>query len=162
MTTTFVTITLALAIGSTGQQDQPDCCPPPFNPHAHHGHDPIFKRSGGWVLPPGPGDGWGFPNANPDAYGWYNWQPLLPLGADRTAEYFFPRYHAAPPEQMFMGTYYNPYVNRGQRYVPYAGSGGCHPMGGPPSDTAETPIRPYSSLSNSQPVATIPRLRGRV
>jgi hypothetical protein len=61
-----------------------------------------------------------------------------------------------------MGTYYNPFVNRGQRYLPYTGNGGCHPMGGPPLASAETPVRPYSSLSDVAPVTRIPRLNGRV
>jgi hypothetical protein len=61
-----------------------------------------------------------------------------------------------------MGTYYNPYVNRGQRYLPYTGNGGEHPMGGPPLASAMTPIRPYSSLSNTPPVIQVPRLNGRV
>ena len=47
------------------------------------------RGSGGWILPPGPGDGWGFPNNNPDGYGWSDPGPFLPLGADRTAEYYF-------------------------------------------------------------------------
>ena len=35
-------------------------------------------------MPPGPGDGWGFPNNNPDHYGWIDYEDNLPLGADRT------------------------------------------------------------------------------
>jgi hypothetical protein len=61
-----------------------------------------------------------------------------------------------------MGTYYNPYVMRGQRYLPYAGNGGCHPVGGPPLDTALTQVRPYSSLNDTKAVTPIPRLNGRV
>ena len=155
MVTTIVTLTLALALGGTGQCPDPSTCP--HRQHHHHGH-----RSGGYVEPKGPGDGWGYPNGNPDGYGWHDPAPYLPLGADRTAEYFFPRYHAVPPEQLFMGTYYNPFVNRGQRYLPYTGNGGCHPMGGPPLASAETPVRPYSSLSDVAPVTRIPRLNGRV
>ena len=48
------------------------------------------------------------------------------------ADYYFPRYLAVPPEQMFMQTYYNPFETRGQRYIPFAGAGGDHPAGGPP------------------------------
>jgi hypothetical protein len=158
MTTTIVTITLALALGGTGQCPDPARCP--YGQQYHHqgsGH-----RSGGWVLPPGPGDGWGFPNNNPDGYGWHDPAPFLPLGANRTAEYFFPRYLAVPSDQAFMGTYYNPYVNRGQRYLPYTGNGGDHPMGGPAPDSAETPVRPYSSLSNKRAAVPVPRLNGRV
>jgi hypothetical protein len=61
-----------------------------------------------------------------------------------------------------MGTYYNPYVNRGQRYLPYTGNGGDHPMGNAPLASAMTPVRPYSSLSNTPPVTRVPRLNGRV
>ena len=148
MTTTIATITLALTLAGSGQ------CPDPAHCPYHHQH---YRYScadgpGRWVLPPGPGDGWGFPNNNPDGYGWNDPGQLLPLGADRTAEYYVPRYYMVPLDQAFMGTYYNPYVNRGQRYLPYTGNGGCHPMGGPPLDTARTQVRPYSSLSNDRAV----------
>ena len=158
MTTTIVTITLALALGGTGQCPDPARCPYGQQQH-HHGSG---HGSGGWILPPGPGDGWGFPNKNPDGYGWSDPGPLLPLGADRTAEYNFRRDFAVPLDQACPGTYYNPYVNRGQRYLPYTGNGGCHPMGGPPLDSARTSVRPYSSLSNDRPVVQVPRLNGRV
>jgi len=158
MTTTIVTMSLALALGGTGQCPDPARCPY-GQQHHHHGSG---HGSGGWVEPDGPGDGWGFPNNNPDGYGWHDSAPFLPLGANRTPEYFFPHYFSAPPEQMFMGTYYNPFVNRGQRYMPYTGNGGCHPMGGPPPDSAQTRVRPYSSLTNNRPVVTVPRLNGRV
>ena len=85
MTTTIVTITLALALGGTGQCPDPARCPYGQQQH-HHGSG---HGSGGWILPPGPGDGWGFPNKNPDGYGWSDPGPLLPLGADRTGEYNF-------------------------------------------------------------------------
>src|SRR4051812_15609736 len=153
MVTTIVTLTLALALGGAGQCPDASRCPQSH----HHGHG-----SGGYVEPPGPGNGWGYPNGARDGYGWHDPAPYLPLGADRTAEYYFPRYYAVPPEQAFMGTYYNPYINRGQRYLPYTGNGGCHPMGGPPLASAETPVRPYSVLTNVAPVAPIPRLNGRV
>ncbi|MGZ3432027.1 MAG: hypothetical protein ACXWN0_09950 [Isosphaeraceae bacterium] len=159
MTTTIVTITMALALGGTGQCPDPARCPYGQQQHDHHGSG---HGSGGWILPPGPGDGWGFPNKNPDGYGWSDPGPLLPLGADRTAEYNFRRYFAVPLDQACPGTYYNPYVNRGQRYLPYTGNGGCHPMGGPPLDSARTSVRPYSSLSNDRPVVQVPRLNGRV
>ena len=133
----------------------------PLRPAAAHHHG-SGHGSGGWILPPGPGDGWGFPNNNPDGYGWSDPGPFLPLGADRTAEYNFRRYFAVPLDQACPGTYYNPYVNRGQRYLPYTGNGGCHPMGGPPLDSARTPVRPYSSLTNNRPVVQVPRLNGRV
>ena len=162
MTLTFVTLSLALALGGTGQCPDPVHCPHRQHQHSHgHGYG-HRKGSGGFILPPGPGDGWGFPNGNPDGYGWHDPSPYLPLGADRTAEYFYPRYFAVPPEQSFMGTYYNPYVNRGQRYLPYSGNGGDHPAGGAPLDSAETPVRPYSALTNDRPVVPVPRLRGRV
>ena len=102
------------------------------------------------------------PTANPDGYGWHDTAPFLPLGGNRIDSYYFPRYFAIPPEQAFMGTYYNPYVMRGQRYLPYTGNGGCHPMGGPAPDTAVTSVTPYSSLTNNRPVTRVPRLNGRV
>ena len=158
MITAIVSLSLALALGGTAQCPDPARCPV----HQSHCAGCQDRGPGRWVLPPGPGDGWGFPNNNPDGYGWHDVGPYLPLGADRTAEYFVPRYFVAPPEQMFMGTYYNPYVNRGQRYLPYTGNGGCHPMGGPAPDSAKTSIRPYSSLSGARAVAPLPTLNGRV
>src|SRR5262245_53525567 len=115
MATTIVTLGLALALGAAGQCPDPSRCPCPRHNHGH--------RSGGWVEPPGPGDGWGYPNGFQDGYGWHDPSPYLPLSTDRTAEYYFPRYFAIPSEQMFMGTYYNPFVTRGQRYLPYTGNG---------------------------------------
>jgi hypothetical protein len=156
--TTIMTLSLALALGSTGQCTNPA--------HRHHWRLGVFVRdfhgSGGFIEPNGPGNGWGFPDNDPDGYGWHDPDALLPLGANRTGEYFFPRYFAAPPEQTFLSAYYNPYVNRGQRYLPYTGNGGDHPMGGPPLASAVTSMRPYSSLSNGAPVTPVPRLRGRV
>ena len=157
MTTTIVTITLALAMGGTGQCPDPARCP--YGQQSHH-HDQ--GGPGRWVEPDGPGDGWGHPNGNPDGYGWHDQAPLLPLGGNRIDSYFFPRYYAVPPVQMFMSTYYNPYVMRGQRYLPYTGNGGCHPMGGPAPDTAVTSVKPYSSLTNNRPVTRVPKLNGRV
>jgi hypothetical protein len=154
MATSIVTLSLALALGAAGQCPDPSRCP--YHRH-NHGH-----RSGGWVEPPGPGNGWGYPNGFQDGYGWHDHSPYLPLSTDRTAEYFFPRYFAIPPEQMFMGTYYNPFVTRGQRYLPYTGNGGWHLMSGPAPASAELAVRPYSSLSDVEPVTPIPRLNGRV
>ncbi len=101
------------------------------------------------IMPPGPGDGWGFPNDNPDNYGWVDYEDNLPLGADRTAEYYFPRFFAVPPEQMFTQTYYNPFETRGQRYIPYVGAGGDHPAGGPPLASAALPVSPYADEPNT-------------
>jgi hypothetical protein len=157
MTATIVTVSLALLLGQSAQNPGCAACA-----HAGHQHGSGHFRSGGFVEPPGPGDGWGFPNGNPDGYGWHNIGGYLPLGANRTTEYFFRRYFSVPPEQAFMPTYYNPYVMRGQRYLPFAGNGGCHPAGGPAPDTAITPARPYSSLSGDKPATRVPVLRGRV
>ena len=63
---------------------------------------------------------------------------------------------------MFLPTYYNPYVNRGQRYIPYAGCGGDHPMGGPPPGSASTPVHPYSDTAGSGPQVPLPTFSGRV
>lgn len=175
MTTAIMTLGLVLAAAAPGDCPNPASCPY-RNVHHHHaaGPGPVghggglahalqdLHGSGGYILPPGPGDGWGFPNGDRVNAGWYSPGDRLPLGADRTADYFFPRYFAVPPEQMFMGTYYNPYVNRGQRYIPYTGGGGDHPAGGLPLDRAETPVHPYTMLDNSQPVTPVPTLGGRV
>ena len=93
----------------------------------------------------------GFPNGNPDGYGWVDYGVYLPLGADRTAEYYFPRYFAVPPEQMFLQTYYNPFETRGQRYIPYCGAGGDHPMGGPPTASSHLPVSPYADDTGRRP-----------
>lgn len=176
MTTAIMALGLVLTAAGPGDCPNPAGCPYRGQHHHHavagghahgHGHDhgraaSDFHGSGGFILPPGPGDGWGFPNGDRVNAGWYSPGDRLPLGADRTADYYFPRYFASPPEQMFLGTYYNPYVNRGQRYIPYTGAGGDHPAGGPPLDSAETPVYPYTSLDNSQPVTTVPTLGGKV
>jgi len=142
MVSSLATLTLALALGSAGG--------------IHPTHD------GSPVMPPGPGNGWGFPNGNPDGVGWWDNGPLLPLGADRTPDYFFPRYLALPPEQVFLPTYYNSYVTRGQRYIPYAGCGGWHPMGGPPPAQADLPLHPGIEAARRPPVVPVPAYRGRV
>src|SRR3954451_24101419 len=123
MSTAIVSTVLAVALSTTGG----------WLDGSQHRLPPIL-HSNGPVNPPGPGYGWGFPNGNPDGYGWWDHGVNLPLGctADRTAEYFFPRYYSLPAEQMFFPTYYNPYVNRGQRDIPYAGCGGGPPIGGAP------------------------------
>jgi hypothetical protein len=122
----------------------------------------FFHRQGGnKVLPPGPGYGVGFPNGNPDGYGWVDFQDYIPLGADRTPDYFFRRYFAMPPEQIMMPTYYNPYLTRGQRYIPYAGCGGAHPMGGPAVGSSVTPVHPYHDAVNHTPLVTPPTYSGR-
>jgi hypothetical protein len=148
MTATIVAVSLTLALHSFGL-----------------GHEPIDYHHIGadaYIMPPGPGEGWGFPNDNPDHYGWVDYETYLPLGADRTPDYFFPRYFSAPPEQMFETTYYNPFQTRGQQYIPYCGAGGDHPMGGPPIASSELPVSPYATTPDSELVVTPPRLNGRV
>lgn len=148
MTTTIVSIALVLGLGNSGQ-----CCSDPLpGPHMHRPPNYHYRvlGSGGWIMPPGPGDGWGFPNKNSDQSGWYDNGPYLPLGPDRTTDYFFPRYYTVPLDQAFMGTYYNPYVNRGQHYIPFTGNGGCHPMGGPAPDTAPLPFDPIATWRTSE------------
>jgi hypothetical protein len=152
MTAAIMTVGLTLAASSFGLGNGPAA------PNGHmHG-----RRYPEWILPPGPGDGWGFPNDAPDGYGWVNYGVFLPLGADRTAEYYFPRYMAAPPEQLFFPTYYNCFETRGQRYIPYCAAGGEHPMGGPPPASAELPMSPYAAIPETGPVVPIPRFNGRV
>jgi hypothetical protein len=148
MTATIVTVSLTLALGAFGLGDEPE------HHHAHH-----IKSD--HIMPPGPGDGWGFPNGNPDGYGWVDYEDNLPLGADRTAEYYFPRYFAVPANQMFIQTYYNPFETRGQRFIPFTGAGGDHPAGGPAISSAALPVSPYADEPDT-PVVKIPRLNGRV
>jgi hypothetical protein len=150
MVTSIVSLTLAFAASATGWAGSP--CGNP----AHH-HAP-----GGRILTPGPGYGWGFPGDNPDGYGWFDTDAALPLGADRTSDYFFPRYYAAPPKQLFLPSYYNPYLTRGQRYLPYAGCSGAHPAGGPPTGSAYTPVHPYQDTIGTGPRMTLPGFSGRI
>lgn len=119
-------------------------------------------RQGGWILPPGPGYGWGFPNGNPDGYGWFDVGYYLPIGADRTPDYYFPRYFAVPPDQLLLPSYYNPYLTRGQRYIPYAGCGGLHPMSGPPQGSAVMPVHPYRESLGAGPTVRVPAFNGNV
>ena len=72
MTTTIVTITLAMAMGGVGQCPDPARCP---YGQQHHHHNARHGGSGGWIEPDGPGYGWGYPNGNPDGYGWHE-RPL--------------------------------------------------------------------------------------
>ena len=83
MSSAIVTMSLTLAVHAFGLG------------HADFGshHDPY---QGSYILPDGPGDGWGFPNGQPDNYGWMDHGTYLPLGANRTPEYYFPRYFAVP------------------------------------------------------------------
>jgi hypothetical protein len=145
MTSLFVSMGLALAVGSTGQY-----------PHAPGFHGVTTP------MPPGPGYGWGFRNGNPDGYGFWDAGIHLPLGADRTSDYYFRRYYSVPGDQMFMPNYFNPYVTRGQRYLTYAGCGGWHPAGGPALGSADTPTNPYQNTIGSGPRVTIPAFSGRV
>jgi hypothetical protein len=166
MTATFVALTLSLAANAVGQGYVQGPCAPNCNIRhrhvyaAHHGGH--YPRAARWILPDGPGDGWGFPNGNPDGYGWASYAPYLPLGANRTSDYYFPRYNAVPPEQMFFPTYYNPYETRGQRYLPYVAGGGDHPAGGAPVGSSDLPVHPYASERENKPVTPVPRYNGRV
>jgi hypothetical protein len=151
MASTIVSLALALVAGAgTAAGHGPSC---PNYPHRH---------AGGRIVADGPGDGWGFPNGNPDGYGWVDYGDALPLGANRTPEYYFPRYLATPPNQAFMPTYYNPYITRGQRYLPYAGCGGEHPAGGPPLVSALTPTHPYQETLGHGPQVVVPPFSGRI
>jgi hypothetical protein len=155
MTSLIVSVGLALAIGSTGQQ---------FFPGASAYN--YYQQAGATrVMPPGPGYGWGFPNGNPDGYGFWDPGDRLPLGlnADRTVDYFFRRYYSARIDQMFMTTYYNPYLTKGQRYIPYTGCApGFHPAGGPALGSANTPLHPYQDTLGTGPRVSIPEFNGRV
>jgi hypothetical protein len=147
--TTVATLVLSLSVAATGGLF-----------HRPAGANTICP--GGRILPPGPGYGWGFPNGNPDGYGWVDYGTALPIGGDRTPDYYFPRYLSVPPAQAFFPTYYNPYVMRGQRYVPYTACGGKHPAGGPPPASSDTPQHPYAVGARTQPVVQPPVFHGRV
>lgn len=125
--------------------------------------DGHHHRHGGRITPPGPGYGWGFPNGNPDGYGWVDYGTTLPIGADRTPDYFFRRQFTIPAPQLFLPNYYNPYVSRGQRYLPYAGCGGAHPAGGPPTGPSELPYSPYEdNVRAARPAVEPPTFTGNV
>jgi hypothetical protein len=114
------------------------------------------------VAPPLPGYGAGYPNGNPDGYGYVDHGTLLPLTADRTPEYYFPRYLAVPATQSYLPNYYNPYVSRGQRFLPFTGCGGPHPMSHAPQGSAMDEMHPYQETLNETPRVTAPRFSGRV
>ena len=115
------------------------------------------------VLPPQPGFGVGYANGNPDGYGYVDVADRLPLTADRTPDYYFRRYNAVPATQMFFPSYYNPYISRGQRFIPFAGCGGPHPMSKPAVISAEEPVHPYNSTLNNTPQTTeAPTFTGKV
>ena len=156
MASTIVSLALALAAGTAGQGY--------YQPTGNH---PInishrWFAPGGKILAPGPGYGWGFRNGNPDGYGYFDHGDALPLGSDRVAEYYFPRYHSLPPTQLFLPSYYNPYLTRGQRYLPFAGGGGDHPAGSYPMGSASTPVHPYQDTIGSGPKVNVPPFNGRV
>ena len=114
------------------------------------------------VQPPLPGYGAGFQNGNPDGYGWVDFGVNLPLTADRISEYHFPRYLAVPASQMFLPNYFNPFVSRGQRFIPFTACGGSHPASGPAQASAMDEVHPYQSTLNETPRVTAPRFSGRV
>jgi hypothetical protein len=144
---------------------------PAFSPAGQaiaHGHGPGHARGhmhghdSGFILPPGPGDGWGFPNGAPDGYGWYDPGIALPIREDRVTSYYFRRYMAVPAPSMFLPSYYNPFVTRGQRFIPYTGMGGHHAAGGPPTGSAMTQVTPYTDLTREAPRMAVPDFSGEV
>ena len=155
MTSTIVSLALVLAAGTSAW---PGAGPSSNRSIQQH----VAFQKGGRILPNGPGAGWGFPNGNPDGYGWFDIGDRLPLGGNRVPEYYFPRFNAVPPPQLMLPTYYNPYLTRGQRYVGYTGCGGAHPAGGPPMGSAETPVHPYQDTIGAGPKVSIPAFSGRV
>lgn len=135
---------------------------PPLPPEYVQRQNTPTPHHHGYILPEGPGYGWGFPNGNPDGYGYADYGTALPLGGDRTPDYYFPRYFSLMPEQCFLQSYYNPYTQRGQRYISWSGCGGEHPFGGPPVGSAETPIHPDREGQDRPPVVTPPSFTGNV
>jgi hypothetical protein len=129
---------------------------------AGFGQEPAHAPHDGRGVRPGPGNWWGIFRGHRDGVGRYDRETSLPLGADRTPEYNFRRSLALPPEQLFLPSYYNAYVTRGQRYIPYAGCGGEHPAGGPPRAPGDLPVHPYLEDIDSGPVVPLPTFSGRV
>ena len=69
--------------------------------------------------------------ATPDGYGWVDFGDKLPLTADRVARLLTsPAIGRSRRHRCSCRTYYNPYISRGQRFMPYTGCGGPHPMSG--------------------------------
>jgi hypothetical protein len=131
--------------------------------HAYAHGTTFLLPPGGHVTPPGPGLGWGYVNGAPDGYGWVDFQRTLPLGPDRIPDYFFPRQWAMPGSDLFLVSYYNPYLTRGQRYIPYTGGGGNHPAGFYPTGPSETPMHPYEDeVRRTQPIEAPIQFNGRV
>ncbi|GAC1447569.1 MAG: hypothetical protein NVSMB9_29890 [Isosphaeraceae bacterium] len=159
MGSSIVSLALLLSVGASGQASH--VC----NNECQHSRQSAigrFFQGEGRILAPGPGYGWGFRNGNPDGYGWFDPGTALPLGANRTPEYYFPRYNALPPPQLILPGYYNSYVTRGQRYLPFAGCGGEHPAGGPPVGSAYTPTHPYLDTLGNGPSVAVPAFSGRI
>ena len=171
MSSTIASLALALAISASGWNgpgggSYSDTVQPGYNHNHNHAYAGGFLRGlfgpGGRIVGPGPGYGWGFPNGAPDNYGNVDYGTALPLGPNRVPEYYFPRYLSSPANQMFVPTYYNPYVTRGQRYLPYAGAGGDHPAGGLPLGSSAMPDHPYRDTIGSGPRVALPPFNGRV
>jgi hypothetical protein len=160
----FAWIFSGVGFSQTPEEFIPPMPPPVTSPeeYAHHTGHGHHRRGRGLILGAGPGDGWGFPNGAPDGYGWYAPGPYLPLNADRTPEYYFPRYFAVPAQTMFFPTYYNKYLSRGQRYLPYSNCGGVHPAGRPPEGNSEMPFSPYEDASQRGPQVEVPEFTGEV
>lgn len=143
MSSTIAAVALACTISATGHS---------FGAHRHLGG----------IAPDGPGYGWGFPNGASDHYGYVDYGYFLPLGANRTPNYYFPRYFATPLIQTLPPSYYNAYVTRGQRYLPFSGCGGAHPAGGAPMASADTPFHPYQeAIGAARPVIPAPDYSGQ-
>lgn len=124
---------------------------------AGHTHTPPPE---GGELGPGPGYGWGFRNGNPDGYGFWDQGSKLAICGSRTTEYYLQRYMMMPAEQLMFPQYFNPYVMRSQRYIPYTGCGGCHPFSAPITPTTLS-MEPYDEGPASQEkVVSIPRFIG--
>ena len=163
----FATIVLAVSVASTGgffaRVHQGGHANDPGNRYAGTAGPHRTIHPGGRIMPDGPGDGWGFPNNNPDGYGWTDYSTYVPLGANRTTDYYNPRYWSLLPTQTFPTTFYNPFVSQGQRFISYTGCGGAHPFGGPAPESAVMTPEPYTQESQMHtPRVQPPRFGGRV
>ncbi len=158
MTATIVAVSLTLAMNSFGLGYAPLDATQIYPYQARH-----ISHHVDHIMPPGPGYGWGFPNDNPDHYGWVDYGVDLPLGADRTPEYYFPRFLAVPPEQMFLQTYLQlPSKPAASAIFRIAAPAATIRWADRRSSRPRCRSLPMPTLNDDKPVTPVPRLNGRV
>ena len=85
----------------------------------------------------------------------------LPLGADRTAEYYLPTLLRCSSGSDVYSDVLQPIRDARPALYSLLGAGGDHPAGGPPTGSAALPVTPYADEPNT-PVVRVPRLSGSV